>query len=148
MSESGPSPFLFYIEPTNEQAEAVFRQGISGSVTMLNLLRFRETADYTEHPELTPTEPITGRQAYDIYARHTMPFLTSEGGSMRFLGEGGRYFIGPPDERWDLVMLIQHESLQAFLAMATNEGYMAGIGHRSAALEDSRLLPIVEQSRT
>ena len=32
--------------------------------------------------------------------------------------------------------------------MATNEGYMAGIGHRTAALEDSRLLPIIEQSRT
>jgi len=31
--------------------------------------------------------------------------------------------------------------------MATNEDYLAGIGHRVAALEDSRLLPIVEMNR-
>lgn len=29
-------------------------------------------------------------------------------------------------------------------AFAADEGYLAGLGHRTAALEDSRLLPLVE----
>ena len=114
---------------------------------MLNLLRFREEADYSAHPELAPDEPITGREAYRRYVDHTLPFLTGEGGELQFLGKGGFYLIGPLDERWDVVMLIRHASLEAFMAMADNDDYLAGIGHRAAALADSRLLPIVETER-
>ena len=71
-----------------------------------------------------------------------MPFLTDAGGELQFLSDGGPVLIGPPDEHWDLVMLVRHASVQAFLGMAQTEGYLAGIGHRIAALEDSRLLPI------
>jgi hypothetical protein len=63
------------------------------------------------------------------------------------MGTGGFYLIGPLDERWDVVMLVRHASLDAFMAMAKNQEYLAGIGHRVAALEDSRLLPIVETDR-
>jgi hypothetical protein len=61
-----------------------------------------------------------------------------------FLGDGGRYLIGPQDERWDLVMLIRQNSLQDFLSFSSNENYQIVLGHRTAALEDSRLLPLVE----
>lgn len=44
-------------------------------------------------------------------------------------------------------MLVRHESLEAFMAMANNSAYLAGIGHRVAALKDSRLLPIVAMDR-
>lgn len=43
-------------------------------------------------------------------------------------------------------MLISQSSVEEFLAFASDEGYLAGIGHRNAALEDSRLLPIVDRS--
>ena len=36
---------------------------------------------------------------------------------------------------------IQGEVVMAF---ASNQEYLTGIGHRTAALEDSRLLPLVE----
>ena len=36
---------------------------------MLNLLRFRESADCMDPPELAPPEPITGAEAYDRYVR-------------------------------------------------------------------------------
>ena len=136
-----------YIEPTNENGRLVFERGITGPVTMLNLLRFREVADYSDHPDLAPDEPISGREAYDRYARHTLPFLKGEGGDLQFLGAGGHCLIGPLDERWDLVMLVRHASLEAFMGMANNQEYLAGIGHRVAALEDSRLLPIVENEQ-
>jgi len=109
---------------------------------MLNLLRFRESADCMDPPELAPPEPITGAEAYDRYVRHTIPFLTTTGGSVEFFGTGGHNFIGPSDERRDLVMLISQASAEDFFAFASNEDYLAGIGHRTAALEDSRLLPV------
>lgn len=112
---------------------------------MLNLLRFREWADYTGFPDLAPPAPISGREAYDRYVRHTLPFLAASGGTVQFFGTGGYNFVGPDDERWDLVMLIRQTSVDDFFAFATNERYQAGIGHRTAALEDSRLLPVVER---
>ena len=114
----------------------------NGPVTMLNLLRFRERADYSDHPDLAPPEPITGRQAYDRYIEHTLPFLTDAGGSVLYSGSGGHLLIGPEDQRWDMVLLVRHASVEAFLAMATNQRYLTGIGHRVAALQDSRLVPL------
>lgn len=55
---------------------------------MLNLLHFRDKADYSGHPELAPDEPISGREAYRRYVRHTLPFLTAEGGDLQFLAMG------------------------------------------------------------
>jgi hypothetical protein len=41
-------------------------------------------------------------------------------------------------------MLVRQRSVETFLAFATDAAYLAGLGHRTAALEDSRLLPLVE----
>jgi hypothetical protein len=43
-------------------------------------------------------------------------------------------------------MLVRQSSVSAFMAFASDPEYMAGMGHRLAALEDSRLLPLVEDS--
>ncbi|MDQ1357558.1 MAG: hypothetical protein QOF20_949 [Acidimicrobiaceae bacterium] len=113
---------------------------------MLNLLRFREWADYSAFPELAPVEPISGSAAYERYVRHTVPFLVASGGSIDFFGTGGPVFVGPDDERWDLVMLIRQASVHDFFAFASNQGYLAGVGHRTAATADSRLIPIVDRA--
>jgi hypothetical protein len=114
---------------------------------MLNLLRFRAVADYSATPSLMPLAPISGAEAYARYVAHTLPFLRESGGDLIFLGRGGDYLIGPPHERWDLVMLVRHRSPETFLAFASNEAYLGGLGHRLAAIEDSRLLPLVETTR-
>ena len=113
---------------------------------MLNLLRFREMADYTNHSAIAPKQPISGRLAFDLYINHTEPFLKASGGEILFLGDAGEFFIGPKEERWDLVMLIRQRSLADFMSFATHEDYLKGIGHREAAIIDSRLLPISQRS--
>ena len=47
-----------YLTPTQEQGRALFTRGISGSVVMLNLLRFRSIADYSLSPSIAPAIPI------------------------------------------------------------------------------------------
>jgi len=112
---------------------------------MLNLLRFRAYADYSGYPALAPEKPMTGAAAYHLYVEHTLPYLRQSGGELIFLGHGGPFLIGPADERWDAAMLVRQRSVSDFIAFASNPGYLAGIGHRVAALEDSRLLPLLEQ---
>ncbi len=133
-----------YLNATEESAIELFSRNISGAVVMLNLLRFREVADYSGFPDIQPENPISGREAFQRYIDHTLPFLHDSGGEIRFLAEGGHYFIGPQDEKWDLVMLVGQRSLQSFMTFASDDSYLAGLGHRTAALEDSRLLPLVE----
>ena len=89
-----------YLMPTQEAGRKFVMRKIEGNVIMLNLLRFREIADYSATPELQPDEPISGKEAYQLYIDHTLPFLEKSGGEVLFMGEGGDYLIGPEEERW------------------------------------------------
>jgi hypothetical protein len=131
-----------YIEPTNESGRDFILRGIKGPIVMLNLLRFRSVADYSGSPELVPPSPISGSEAFDLYVAHTLPFLKETGGDLVFLGTGGTFLIGPRDERWDCAMLVRQSSVEAFIAFSSHQPYLKGIGHRTAAIEDSRLLPL------
>jgi hypothetical protein len=133
-----------YLMPTQDAGRAFMMRQIKGSVIVLNLIRFRTIADYSATPELMPKVPISGEQAYQLYIEHTLPFLTESRGEILLMGEGGAFLIGPTNEHWDAVLLVRQKSVNSFLAFESNLAYMKGIGHRTAALEDARLLPIVE----
>ena len=131
-----------HISPTPEAIAAFIQQGHTGPIRMLNLLRFRETADYSSLPELAPDEPISGAEAYQIYSAHTIPLLTEVGGKVIFAGTGGPLLIGPSEARWDQVLIVEYPDIAAFVSMTQNPNYGGGVGHRTAALADSRLLPM------
>ncbi len=117
---------------------------IAGEFVALNLLRLRAIADYSAAPELAPSSPMTGAEAFRLYIDHTLPYLRESGGDLLFLGEGGAFLIGPQDERWDMAMLVRQQSVTTFLSFASHRAYLAGIGHRTAAVEDSRLLALIQ----
>lgn len=131
-----------YLNPTDESAKQLFSKSISGEVIMLNLLRFKEIADYSQYADIAPITAITGKEAYQIYIDQTLPFLQKSGGEIMLLGKSEHFFIGPMEEKWDLVMIIKQKSLDSFLSFASEPQYQAVIGHREAAIVDSRLLPI------
>lgn len=137
-----------YIEPTQESGRALVLREIPGEVVMLNLMRFRSVADYAAAPNLAPPTPISGAEAFQLYIDHTLPYLKESGGDLLFLGHGGPFLIGPQSERWDMAMLVRQRSIASFMSFASHRGYLAGIGHRTAALEDSRLLPLTEVPAT
>ena len=133
-----------YLNPSQESGRAFIQRDISGQVVMLNLLRFREFADYSETPELAPLNQISGELAYQLYIEKTYPHLEKSGGEILFLGRGGNFLVGPSNEQWDCVMMIRQNSVKDFLAFASNQEYLKIIGHRTAALLDSRLLPLTK----
>lgn len=131
-----------WLDATPESGRLFVSRQMEGEVLMLNLLRFREVADYSASPALAPETPISGAEAYQLYMENTLPHLRASGGEVELMGEGGPFLIGPPDERWDLMLVVGHKSAETFMSFASNEAYLAGMGHRLAAIEDSRLLPI------
>jgi hypothetical protein len=133
-----------HLAPTQQAGCDFIMRGLEGEVVMLNLLRFRDLAAYSANPELAPPTPISGAKAFNCFIRHALPFLRDSGGELRLLGRGTSWLIGPELERWDLVMLVRQRSAQSFMAFAQHEAYLAGIGHRAAAIEESRLLPLSE----
>uniref|UniRef100_UPI0032172308 DUF1330 domain-containing protein n=1 Tax=uncultured Draconibacterium sp. TaxID=1573823 RepID=UPI0032172308 len=136
-----------HLIPSQEAGRKFIMREIKGYVIMLNLLRFKKVADYSASPELKPDKPISGKEAYQKYMDHTRPFLEKSGGEILFMGEGGDFLIGPADEQWDAVLLVKQNSVKSFLNFESNTEYMKGIGHRTAALEDSRLLPVSESKQ-
>ena len=52
--------------------------------------------------------------------------------------------IGPQDKDWHLAVLVRYPSAGAFLDMTTSEEYLTIVAHRTAALEDSRLIAFHE----
>ncbi|MEL7342041.1 MAG: DUF1330 domain-containing protein [Bacteroidota bacterium] len=132
-----------HIHTTREAGIAFVKRQIKGEVVMLNLLKYRETADYTESPELAPESPISGAEAYRLYMKYTSPLLEKAGASVIYAGKAGGHLIGPEEEDWDLMLLVKHKSVDAFLAFADDPEYQKTAGHRTAALSDSRLLPII-----
>lgn len=112
-----------------------------GKVVMLNLLKFKTTADYTNLEELKPAKDISGEKAYQIYMDSTLPELEKAGSRIIYFGKSNDFLIGPSSEKWDAVLLVEHKSVLKFMEFAQNPDYLKNAGHRKAALEDSRLLP-------
>ena len=133
----------------NEQVKAILDQ-LSATVpdgqpvVMVNLLRFRERAVY---PEGRPGEPVTGRQAYETYSQLTLPHLRKVGARPIWRADAGACLFAPTGERWDEVILVRYPSRSAFAQMISNPDYQSGTIHRTAALEDSRLIATVAPQR-
>lgn len=131
-----------FLEVSPEQGAAFFGTPEAGPVVMLNLLRFRERADYAHAPALEPEGGCSGREAYDRYMREMLPLLEASGGEVLFSGTAAHFLIGPQDERWDHVLLVRQASKASFLAFASDPEAQRITAHRMAAISDSRLLPI------
>jgi len=75
-----------------------------------------------------------------LYMKQAFAFVTGVGGSLVWQGAPKAVLLGPSQERWDLALLVRYPSKEAFLAMVSDPAYQAVTVHRTAALEDSRLI--------
>ena len=99
-------------------------------------LLYKEWADY---PQGTVTEKLTGQQVYERYAELSVPFVNKVGGVPMWRGTFGVNLIGPEDERWDEILIMQYPARSAFERMLADPEYVEVVFHRTAAVKDSRL---------
>ena len=116
----------------NEAQMAGFSDGASdGPIYMLNLLKYRDRAEYADGRE----SRLTGRQAYAVYAHSVSELLKEFGGSLTLKASVERLTIGEVEALWDDVAIAMYPSRAAMLQMMQSEK-MQDIGqHRAAGLE-------------
>jgi len=137
-----------YLDVTSESGKIFYQEFIGkGKIVMLNLLKYKVDADYTNLESIKPENQISGQEAYQLYIKYTLPELKKAGSKILFFGNSNAFLIGPDYEHWDCVLLIEHQSVKKFMEFAQNETYLRTMGHRTAALEDSRLLPITSNDK-
>ena len=125
---------ISYIDPTKEAFAAFRAAGRPGPIHMLNLIRLRAHAVYPDG------RAVTGAEAYAAYGRESLPIFTQIGGSIAWRGRFELMVIGPKEERWDLCFIAEYPSVSAFVEMIRDPAYREAVKHRTAAVEDSRLI--------
>lgn len=106
-------------------------------IVMINLLRYREHAAY---PAGSDAERCSGRDAYRRYGQVSIGLITAVGGRVIWQGSPKAVLVGAPGEQWHKALLVSYPSKQAFIDMVSSPDYQAITVHRTAALEDSRLI--------
>ncbi|MDC7825916.1 DUF1330 domain-containing protein [Pseudomonas sp. BLCC-B13] len=126
------------LNPSRDQL-AAFAQNMPDDtpILMLNLLRYRESADY---PPDSGYSPCSGREAYKRYSRIALGKVQDAGGQVELMAQAQTALIAPRDEQWHDLLLVRYPSKAAFLGMLADPEYRAATVHRTAALADSRLI--------
>jgi uncharacterized protein (DUF1330 family) len=133
-----------HIHPERAALDALAGLADDEPVVMLNTLRFRVQASY---PEGSAHAQCSGREAYARYGAEAVKHVIAVGGKPIWMGEAQLTIIGPSDEPWDDVLLVEYPSRKAFLTMASSSDYLACSVHRTAALADSRLIAMRARRR-
>ena len=132
------------IHPLPEQMEALMKKADDETpMVMINLLKFRERANY---PEGMDVEPCSGREAYQRYGALAGEKVAAVGGRLVWQGSVQNVVIGPSAESWDEALLVEYPSRKAFFKMATDSEYLKAAVHRTAALSDSRLIAVTTEN--
>ncbi|WP_420622077.1 DUF1330 domain-containing protein [Candidatus Poriferisodalis sp.] len=117
------------------QIDAVAEGDPDEPVVMLNLLRYRETAESGYG-----VDGLSGQAAYREYGRRFAELHPRFGGEPIWMGCAGHTAVGPTSEQWDIAILVRYPTRAQFLAMFRDPDYLAIAPIRAAALEDSRII--------
>lgn len=116
--------------PTREQFEELLDEGHGRAIYMVNLLKFKEKAEYEDGRETD----LTGEQAYGIYAGEVEAHLAKVGGRAVIGGQVTGLRLGMVEELWDAVAIAMYPSRKAMFTMATDPDYAQSAVHRTAGL--------------
>lgn len=118
------------VNPNADQMAGFMDSSVEGPIAMVNLLKFKERAEYSDERETN----LSGVEAYGIYARGVAKTLAMVGGKMLFFGNVSRLMLGEVEELWDQVAISQYPSRAAMLEMMQLPEYQAIHMHRDAGL--------------
>jgi uncharacterized protein (DUF1330 family) len=126
--------------PTQDRIKGLMSDVSDKPIVMLNLLKFREKAQYPDGRK----SDLTGREAYLLYGMPMQKLVEAQGGRFLFMGQVQSLAIGIVEDMWDVVALMEYPSSAAFARIATSPE-VAEIGvHRAAGLEGQLLIRVTQ----
>ena len=116
--------------PGKEQITSFFGGPENGPFVMVNLLKFKETAEYADGSDAD----LSGARAYARYGKGIQACLAAVDGRQIYAGPVTGLMIGEVEELWDMVVLVEYPSLAAMQKMMSSPEYRAIEVHRKAGL--------------
>jgi hypothetical protein len=115
----------------------------AGPVYMVNMVRYRDQADYHGKPELPP---CSGREAYfQRYAPAFNQVAASEDYGLFWVGNVRNVLVGAEGEQWDDIVIVRYSSFAALRRILDSSAYEEQAApHRRAALADWRFIVTTE----
>ena len=126
--------------PNREQIEGFMAPGQDGPIYMLNLLTFKEKAEY---PDGRDTD-LTGAEAYAVYSAEVAGHLATVGGRPMFAAKVERLMLGEVEELWATAALAMSPSRKAMMEMMSSPDYQPSAVHRTAGLAGQLNIELVE----
>jgi|TARA_B100000900_G_scaffold42553_1_gene31667 uncharacterized protein (DUF1330 family) len=120
---------------------AEFALGDDDPILMVNLLKFKDKAEYEDGRATN----LTGREAYEIYVTETREHLANVGAELILGGEVNGLLLGDVEELWDAFGVARYPSRKAMIAMARNPAYIESEKHRAAGLAGQLNIEVSEQ---
>ena len=128
------------VVPNEEQMKGFMEPGRGGPIYMLNLLKFKEKAEYEDGRETD----LSGAEAYGIYGSEVAGHLAKVGGAPMFSAQVERLMLGEVEELWDSAAIAMYPSREAMLQMISLPEYQASAVHRTAGLAGQLNIELVE----
>ncbi len=119
------------VAPTDPRhIRKMMEKGPDGPIFMVNLLKFKDKAEYQDGRETD----LTGREAYALYSDLVAGILPKFGGRFFFAADATFLALGQVEELWDEVAIAVYPERVAMLKMSSSEEWQAAGQHRAAGL--------------
>ncbi len=112
------------------QIAELMKPGPDGPIFMVNLLKFKERAEYEDGR----ASDLTGREAYMIYGRAVAELLQQFGGRGIFAADVTFLSLGQVETLWDEVAIAMYPKRGDMVRMSLSEEWRAIAVHRTAGL--------------
>lgn len=100
-----------------------------GPVWMVNLMKYRDVADYADGRSTT----ISGKEADDRYA--PVEILSEIGAEPVLFGDVERQLLGEPI--WDRIAVVKYATRKSFIGMQARPDFQAAHEHKDAGMEQT-----------
>jgi len=111
--------------------EEMQKEGPDGPIFMINLLTFKDKAEYADGRETD----LTGRQAYQLYGAGVAGLLPEYGARFFFMANTTFLSLGQVEELWDEVAIAVYPNRDALYRMSTSKEWQDLSVHRAAGLK-------------
>ena len=116
------------VHPRPEQFKPFLES--KGPVCMVNLLKFRERAQYEDGRETD----LSGREAYMLYATEMRKLVEGGGGRFIFGSEVTGLLLGQVEELWDHIGIVEYPEAMSLAKISSSPEFQEIERHRTAGL--------------